>query len=93
MCSFNEIDESNWLGQFLQILFLSAGCSIEYLGIFFSILLIGFFPFYIFIYLVYSKKLVLYNTKAILALVFSIFFTVLISLILWVSAAILGKWG
>ncbi len=93
MCSFNEIDGSSWIEHLIQIIFLSAGCSVNYLGLTLSVLLIGFFPIYFFAYLFYKRNLTLSDSKTILFLVLSCLTMLIFSSILWLSSAILGQWG
>lgn len=93
MCSFSEIDGSSWLEHLIQIIFLSAGCSVSYLGLTLSILLVGFSPLYLFVYLFHKRNLILGDSKTLLFLMLSCLAMLIICSVLWLSAAILGQWG
>ena len=93
MCSFSEIDGRNWIEHLVQIIFLSAGCSVNYLGLTLSVLLIGFLPMHFFIYLFCKRNLTLRHRKTLLFLVLSFLAMLIFSSILWSSAAVLGQWG
>ena len=93
MCYFGELDGSGFVERFIQIFFLTAGCVVNYIGLFLAILLIGFLPLYIYGYFAFNRKDNFSHRKSKVCGFAALLLSVLLSCVFWLSAAIMGTWG
>ena len=88
MCNFG-LDGTGVFEKLIQIFFLTAGCVVNYTGLLLAILLVGFLPLYIYGYFVFSNKYNLSVRYERVCCVVALLFTVVLSCILWMSAAVM----
>lgn len=93
MCYFDKLDPVGFFGQIVQILFLAAACSVDYLGFALSILVFGFLPAYVYGYFVYTKKSRIATLAGKLHATVAAVMTLSLSGVLWISAMVIGMWG
>ena len=93
MCYFDKLDPAGFLGQIVQIVFLAAACSVDYIGPVLSILLFGFLPAYVYGYFFYTKRSRITTLAGKLHATVAAIMTLSLSGVLWITAMVIGMWG
>ena len=93
MCYFDKLDPAGFFGQIVQIVFLAAACSVDYLGFALSILLFGFLPAYVYGYFAYTKRSRIVTLAGKLHVAVAAIMTLALSGLLWITAMVIGMWG
>lgn len=93
MCYFDKLDPAGFFGQIVQIVFLAAACSVDYLGFVLSILVFGLLPAYVYGYFVYTKRSRIVTLAGKLHATVAAIMTLSLSSVLWISAMVIGMWG